>query len=88
MPPLLRRPGKSCVGVPEKKASAPLLKSGPSDEQTAAMMKTGAKVYKDACESCHQPQGEGVPRVYPPLANNPAITMRKGVMHPAAPSSW
>ena len=59
----------------EKKVSALLLKSGPSDEQTAAMMKSGAKVYKDACESCHQPQGEGVPRVYPPLANNPAITM-------------
>jgi mono/diheme cytochrome c family protein len=63
----------------EKKASAPLLQSGPSDEQTAALMKSGAKVYKDACESCHQPQGEGVPRVYPPLANNPAITMRNPV---------
>ncbi|HUL64049.1 MAG TPA: cytochrome c [Burkholderiaceae bacterium] len=63
----------------EKKASAPLLNSGPSDEQTAAMMKSGAKVYKDACASCHQPQGEGVPRVYPPLANNAAITMRNPV---------
>ena len=63
----------------ERKESAPLLDSGPSDEQTAAMMRTGATVYKDNCESCHQPQGEGSPRVYPPLANNPAITMRNPV---------
>jgi mono/diheme cytochrome c family protein len=63
----------------ERKESAPLLKSGPSDEQTAALMQRGANVYKDQCETCHQPKGEGVPRVYPPLANNPAITMRNPV---------
>jgi len=63
----------------EKKASAPLLDSGPSDEQTAGMMRTGAKIYKDYCATCHQPNGEGVPRVYPPLVNNAAITMRNPV---------
>ena len=60
----------------EKKASEPLLHSGPPEGLTATMMKSGAKVYKDHCESCHQPNGEGVPRVYPPLSNNQAITMR------------
>ena len=51
----------------------------PTDEQTAAMMKSGAKIYKDYCASCHLLNGEGVPRVYPPLVNNPAITMRNPV---------
>ena len=63
----------------EKKASEPLLHSGPTESQVETMMKTGAKVYKDHCESCHQPQGEGVPRIYPPLAKNESIMMRNPV---------
>jgi mono/diheme cytochrome c family protein len=63
----------------ERKESAPLIPGGPSDEQVSALLRRGAKVYKDQCESCHQPNGEGVPRVYPPLANNAAITMRNAV---------
>jgi mono/diheme cytochrome c family protein len=63
----------------EKKVSAPLLDSGPNDEQTAALMKTGAAVYRDHCAACHLINGEGVPRVYPPLVNNAAITMRNPV---------
>jgi len=59
--------------------STPLLHSGPSEGLTAAMMVAGAKVYKDHCASCHMDQGEGVPRVYPPLANNQAIAMRNPV---------
>jgi mono/diheme cytochrome c family protein len=63
----------------EKKESKPLLHSGPSEALTAAMMKTGAKVYKDHCESCHQADGSGVPYVYPPLNNNQALTMHNPV---------
>lgn len=63
----------------EKKASAPLLDSGPDDAQTAALMRAGAPIYKDRCAGCHMPNGEGVARVYPPLVNNPAITMRNPV---------
>ncbi len=63
----------------EKKASPELLHSGPSEALTAAMMNTGAKVYKDHCESCHQPGGEGVPHIYPPLNNNQALTMHNPV---------
>jgi mono/diheme cytochrome c family protein len=63
----------------EKKAATPLLHSGPTDEQSAVLMKSGAKIYKDHCASCHLLNGEGVPRVYPPLVNNPAITMRNPV---------
>jgi mono/diheme cytochrome c family protein len=63
----------------EKKASAPLLHSGPSEAQTEAMMKTGAKVYQDHCAACHGEKGEGVPRIYPRLVNNESIMMRNPV---------
>ena len=63
----------------EKKQAAPLLQSGVPDALTEAMMKSGAKVYKDHCEKCHQAKGQGVPRIYPPLANNESIAMRNPV---------
>jgi mono/diheme cytochrome c family protein len=63
----------------EKKEAAPLLHAGPSESLTAPMMKTGAKVYKDYCEACHQANGQGVPHIYPPLNNNQALTMRNPV---------
>jgi len=43
--------------------------------QTDAMLAAGAKLYEKHCADCHQPKGEGVPRVYPPLANNQSIAM-------------
>jgi mono/diheme cytochrome c family protein len=48
----------------------------PTDEQVETMMTMGAKVYEKYCVECHQPKGAGVPRIYPPLVNNEAITMR------------
>jgi mono/diheme cytochrome c family protein len=47
--------------------------------QGAQSMLIGARVYKDRCAQCHQDGGEGVPRIYPPLANNQAIAMRNPV---------
>jgi mono/diheme cytochrome c family protein len=63
----------------EKKASTPWLSTDIPQGQVAAMMQAGGKVYKDRCESCHQAKGEGVPRIYPPLANNESIAMRNPV---------
>jgi mono/diheme cytochrome c family protein len=48
----------------------------PTDEQIETMMKGGREVYKKHCADCHGAKGEGVPRIYPPLVNNEAITMR------------
>ena len=45
----------------------------------SATLSTGARIYKQHCESCHMPEGSGVPRVYPRLANNHAITMENPV---------
>jgi mono/diheme cytochrome c family protein len=63
----------------EKKPATPWLTHEIPPAQVEAMMKTGAKVYKDHCTNCHQPKGEGVPRIYPPLVNNEAITMNNPV---------
>jgi mono/diheme cytochrome c family protein len=34
----------------------------------------GAKIYKSQCVACHQPNGAGVPGVYPPLAPSEWVT--------------
>jgi mono/diheme cytochrome c family protein len=47
--------------------------------QKEQLMKQGARVYRERCSDCHQPKGEGVARVYPPLAGNEAILMRNPV---------
>ena len=33
-------------------------------------IKRGKEVYMDMCVTCHLPNGEGVPKVYPPLAKS------------------
>ena len=63
----------------EPPSSEPLLHSGPPAGLTGAMMIAGAKVYKDHCVACHQADGMGIPRIYPPLAKNKAMTMRNPV---------
>jgi mono/diheme cytochrome c family protein len=46
-------------------------------------MSTGAEVYAHACVACHEADGSGAPRIYPPLPGNallqsadPASTLR------------
>ena len=45
----------------------------PTEQQTAEMMKRGGAIYEKRCADCHQPDGKGVPRIYPPLAGNRSI---------------
>ena len=33
-----------------------------------------AKLYSDNCAACHRDHGTGIPGVFPPLADNPAVT--------------
>ncbi len=47
----------------------------PTEQQIGAMVKQGAAIYEKHCADCHQPDGTGVPRVYPPLAKNRSILM-------------
>ena len=41
----------------------------------AAANRTGAKLYEQHCAACHGDQGEGVPGVYPALADSRAVVM-------------
>ena len=73
------------------RAIAVYLRSQPADEdesgssirvtpgQREELMKQGARIYRDRCAECHRQGGEGVPRMYPPLAGNESILMRNAV---------
>jgi len=61
------------AGAPEPEVSRP----------SAAQMSDGEQIYRGACVSCHELDGSGSPRVYPPLPGNanlqsanPARTLR------------
>ncbi len=56
-----------------------------------AQMADGEKIYKGACVACHEPDGSGAPRIYPPLPGNaglqsvdPSSTLRI-ILHGARP---
>lgn len=34
----------------------------------------GETLYKQHCSACHQPDGKGIPALFPPLAGNPLVT--------------
>lgn len=34
----------------------------------------GEALYKQHCSACHQPDGKGIPALFPPLADNPLVT--------------
>jgi len=40
-----------------------------------ALMARGAKIYEDRCAACHGERGQGAANAYPPLADNPSVTM-------------
>jgi mono/diheme cytochrome c family protein len=63
------------------------LPEGPAEAQVTALpeasMKAGGEIYAHACVSCHETDGSGAPRIYPPLPGNallqstdPASTLR------------
>jgi mono/diheme cytochrome c family protein len=47
-------------------AAEPVVAAPPS----AAQMENGARIYKGACIACHEADGTGAPRIYPPLPGN------------------
>ena len=40
---------------------------------TEAEMSAGRAIYDHACISCHEADGSGAPRIYPPLPGNPLL---------------
>ena len=36
----------------------------------------GKAIFEDSCSACHQANGEGVPRMFPPLTHNKSVVER------------
>ena len=50
--------------------SVAALLSFKEDFNMKASMERGKTIYESQCASCHMPQGEGIPGVFPPLAKS------------------
>ncbi len=46
----------------------------PSQDEIAKSVERGKEVYTAQCMSCHQPNGEGLSGVFPPLAGSDHLT--------------
>ena len=46
----------------------------PSQDEVSLSVARGKEVYSTQCMSCHQPNGEGLSGVYPPLAGSDHLT--------------
>lgn len=44
-------------------------------EQVRQYLALGQEVYEKHCQDCHGQSGEGIPKIYPPLAGNRNVTM-------------
>lgn len=42
-------------------------------ESTSSNVDAGKAIYQRQCAACHQPNGMGVPKFYPPLAQNESL---------------
>ena len=49
--------------------------------KTAEKQHPGESVYKAYCATCHQPNGKGVPGMYPPLTPNVYIENKDSVIY-------
>lgn len=61
------------IYLPEGQAIQPISmeqKKAPAPTNFEERMKAGAIVYKTNCAACHQPNGEGIPNAFPPLAKS------------------
>ena len=52
------------------KAQVAKVKTEIQDPELKASMARGKDIYVDFCVSCHLPNGKGVPKAFPPLANS------------------
>jgi len=52
-----------------------------SGDAPAAAAKTGESIYKTNCASCHMAGGEGIDKVYPPLATSDYLKDKTKAIH-------
>ena len=58
----------------QKAAAAAALASADREWAMDELMAKGEEVYAAACASCHQPEGQGLPGVFPAIADSPVAT--------------
>ena len=58
--------------VPQTGSRADRPRAAPA---SAATVERGRAIYRDRCEGCHGPQGEGARGAYPALSGNRAVVM-------------
>ncbi len=68
-------PGVTPAGVPARPAASARPASTPAAAAPAAAADTGpgAKLYQQACATCHMPDGSGVPNMQPALAGSKIV---------------
>ena len=47
------------------------------DSKFTESIKRGKEVYTDMCISCHMANGEGIPKIYPPLAKSDYLMKKR-----------
>ncbi|UAM96713.1 cytochrome c [Polaribacter litorisediminis] len=47
------------------------------DSKLIESIKRGKEIYIDMCVTCHLPNGQGIPRVFPPLANSDYLLSKR-----------
>jgi cytochrome c oxidase cbb3-type subunit 2 len=60
--------------------SAPAASGAPGTAANAG----GAKLYAEQCAACHQPEGQGLAGVFPPLAGNSTVNAADATAHVAS----
>ena len=69
----LRAAAVYLTSLPARRPTVP--QPRPGDTVNAAQHQRGRALYTNQCAQCHGAQGEGAPRIYPPLAGNPSVTL-------------
>ncbi len=59
----------------------PLLDVSSAQDSLKESMERGKEVYENFCTQCHLPTGEGVPGVYPPLAQADYLKKRSAAIY-------
>lgn len=58
----------------------PFAASAEDAKPDAAALERGKAVYAKTCVACHQPDGKGLPSVFPPLANSDWLEADNGLL--------
>lgn len=65
---------------PNDKKAAPTAKKDTQNDEMAARIKNGKKLYVTHCSACHMPKGDGIPGLNPPLIETDWVTGDKDRM--------